>query len=161
MILFQISEHLSSSSRAISERERSPLLWLERSGKVSGSSLGATANANYQHQRNQRRASEDRLRGPENLRVTRRVGSDSLLLAWTPPDDDGVTGYQVRGLNFSQDDQFIAFLFTRFMWTTAPSRRSGACPGPRPCSTACPWTRRSASALRAWGPRARQGETRR
>ena len=150
MILFQISEHLSSSSRAISERERSPLLWLERSGKVSGSSLGATANANYQQQRNQRRASEDRLRGPENLRVTRRVGSDSLLLAWTPPDDDGVTGYQVRGLNSSQDDQFIVFLFTRFMWTTAPSRRSGACPGPRPWSTGCRSTRPSASASRAW-----------
>ena len=35
------------------------------------------------------------LQQPQNLRVTRRVGADSLLLAWSPPDDDNVTGYAV------------------------------------------------------------------
>jgi len=30
---------------------------------------------------------------PQNFRITRRVGSDSLLVAWTPPDDNEVTGY--------------------------------------------------------------------
>ena len=33
---------------------------------------------------------------PHNFRVTRRVGSDSLLVAWTTPDDDEITGYLVR-----------------------------------------------------------------
>ena len=33
---------------------------------------------------------------PSNFRVTRRVGSDSLLVAWTTPDDDDITGYLVR-----------------------------------------------------------------
>ena len=33
---------------------------------------------------------------PSNFRVTRRVGSDSLLVAWTTPDDDEITGYLVR-----------------------------------------------------------------
>ena len=33
---------------------------------------------------------------PNNFRVTRRVGSDSLLVAWTTPDDDEITGYLVR-----------------------------------------------------------------
>ena len=33
---------------------------------------------------------------PSNFRVTRRVGSDSLLVAWTTPDDEEITGYLVR-----------------------------------------------------------------
>jgi hypothetical protein len=33
---------------------------------------------------------------PSNFRVTRRVGSDSLLVAWTPPDDEEINGYLVR-----------------------------------------------------------------
>merc|ERR1719361_2251254 len=32
---------------------------------------------------------------PSNFRVTRRVGSDSLLVAWTTPDDDDITGYLI------------------------------------------------------------------
>ena len=32
---------------------------------------------------------------PQNFRITRRVGSDSLLVAWTPPNDNEVTGYLV------------------------------------------------------------------
>lgn len=32
---------------------------------------------------------------PQNFRITRRVGSDSLLVAWTPPDDTEVSGYLV------------------------------------------------------------------
>jgi hypothetical protein len=32
---------------------------------------------------------------PQNFRITRRVGSDSLLVAWTPPNDHEVTGYVV------------------------------------------------------------------
>jgi hypothetical protein len=32
---------------------------------------------------------------PNNFRVTRRVGSDSLLVAWTTPDDDEITGYLI------------------------------------------------------------------
>ena len=35
---------------------------------------------------------------PSNFRVTRRVGSDSLLVAWTTPDDEEVTGYLVRNI---------------------------------------------------------------
>lgn len=30
---------------------------------------------------------------PQNFRITRRVGSDSLLVAWTPPNDTEVSGY--------------------------------------------------------------------
>lgn len=33
---------------------------------------------------------------PSNFRITRRVGSDSLLVAWTPPDDTEVSGYLVN-----------------------------------------------------------------
>ena len=33
---------------------------------------------------------------PSNFRVTRRVGSDSLLVGWTTPDDEDITGYLVR-----------------------------------------------------------------
>ena len=36
---------------------------------------------------------------PSNFRVTRRVGSDSLLVAWTTPDDDEINGYLVRNYN--------------------------------------------------------------
>jgi len=32
---------------------------------------------------------------PSNFRVTRRVGSDSLLVAWTTPDDDEINGYLI------------------------------------------------------------------
>jgi len=32
---------------------------------------------------------------PELLRITRQVGSDGLLVAWHPPDDDEVTGYLI------------------------------------------------------------------
>jgi len=32
---------------------------------------------------------------PENFRITRRVGSDGLLVAWTTPEDDEVTGYMI------------------------------------------------------------------
>jgi len=32
---------------------------------------------------------------PQNFRITRRVGSDSLLVAWTPPNDNEVTGYLI------------------------------------------------------------------
>ena len=32
---------------------------------------------------------------PQNFRITRRVGSDSLLVAWTPPNDTEVSGYFV------------------------------------------------------------------
>ena len=36
---------------------------------------------------------------PQNFRITRRVGSDSLLVAWTPPNDNEVTGYLVSKYN--------------------------------------------------------------
>merc|ERR1719188_2662376 len=32
---------------------------------------------------------------PENLQILCRVGSDGLLVSWTPPDDDDVTGYLI------------------------------------------------------------------
>ena len=32
---------------------------------------------------------------PEHLQLLRRVGSDGLLVSWTPPDDDEVSGYLV------------------------------------------------------------------
>lgn len=32
---------------------------------------------------------------PKNFRITRRVGSDSLLVAWSPPNDVDVSGYLV------------------------------------------------------------------
>merc|ERR1712223_1825467 len=32
---------------------------------------------------------------PHQFRVTRRVGSDGLLVAWSPPGQDEVTGYQI------------------------------------------------------------------
>merc|ERR1712227_230373 len=32
---------------------------------------------------------------PENLQILRRVGSDGLLVSWTPPDDDDITGYLI------------------------------------------------------------------
>merc|ERR1719412_2459171 len=32
---------------------------------------------------------------PQNFRITRRVGSDSLLVAWTPPNDNEVSGYLI------------------------------------------------------------------
>jgi len=32
---------------------------------------------------------------PENFRLTRRVGSDGLLVAWTTPEDNEITGYQI------------------------------------------------------------------
>ena len=32
---------------------------------------------------------------PENLQILRRVGSDGLLVSWSPPEDDEVTGYLV------------------------------------------------------------------
>ena len=33
---------------------------------------------------------------PEHPQLLRRVGSDGLLVSWTPPEDDEVTGYLVR-----------------------------------------------------------------
>ena len=36
------------------------------------------------------------LKAPEGLKVTRRVGADSLLLAWTPTTEKDVTGFTVR-----------------------------------------------------------------
>ena len=33
---------------------------------------------------------------PKNFRITRRVGSDSLLVAWSPPNDVDVSGYLVK-----------------------------------------------------------------
>ena len=35
---------------------------------------------------------------PEEFRITRKVGSDGLLVAWKTPEDDEVTGYLVRTL---------------------------------------------------------------
>jgi len=32
---------------------------------------------------------------PKNFRITRRVGSDSLLVAWSPPNDVDVSGYLI------------------------------------------------------------------
>lgn len=32
---------------------------------------------------------------PEHPQLLRRVGSDGLLVSWTPPEDDEVTGYLV------------------------------------------------------------------
>lgn len=39
---------------------------------------------------------------PEHLQLLRRVGSDGLLVSWTPPEDDEVTGYLVRYYNTSK-----------------------------------------------------------
>ena len=33
---------------------------------------------------------------PEEFRITRKVGSDGLLVAWKTPEDDEVTGYLVK-----------------------------------------------------------------
>ena len=33
---------------------------------------------------------------PEQPQLLRRVGSDGLLVSWTPPEDDEVTGYLVN-----------------------------------------------------------------
>ena len=41
---------------------------------------------------------------PQNFRITRRVGSDSLLVAWTPPNDTEVSGYFVSYVK--QNTQF-------------------------------------------------------
>ena len=49
---------------------------------------------------------------PEHLQLLRRVGSDGLLVSWTPPEDDEVTGYLVwhlRALYLLNTD--IVFLF--------------------------------------------------
>merc|ERR1711945_84599 len=32
---------------------------------------------------------------PEHLQILRRVGSDGLLVSWSPPQDDDVTGYLI------------------------------------------------------------------
>ena len=39
---------------------------------------------------------------PEHLQLLRRVGSDGLLVSWTPPEDDEVTGYLVRYYDISK-----------------------------------------------------------
>lgn len=36
-----------------------------------------------------------RPKAPDNLKISKRVGAESLLVTWTPPDDDTVTGYKV------------------------------------------------------------------
>ena len=33
---------------------------------------------------------------PEHPQLLRRVGSDGLLVSWTPPEDDEVTGFLVN-----------------------------------------------------------------
>ena len=33
---------------------------------------------------------------PEHPQLLRRVGSDGLLVSWSPPEDDEVTGYLVN-----------------------------------------------------------------
>merc|ERR1712109_86347 len=38
---------------------------------------------------------DEGLTPPHQFRVTRRVGSDGLLVAWSPPGQDEVTGYQI------------------------------------------------------------------
>merc|ERR1712130_992589 len=38
---------------------------------------------------------DEDLSPPHQFRVTRRVGSDGLLVAWSPPGQDEVTGYQI------------------------------------------------------------------
>merc|ERR1712032_262674 len=38
---------------------------------------------------------DEALSPPHQFRVTRRVGSDGLLVAWSPPAQDEVTGYQI------------------------------------------------------------------
>ena len=51
---------------------------------------------------------------PNNFRVTRRVGSDSLLVAWTTPDDDEITGYLVRNtysLHIKQMEAVNVYMF--------------------------------------------------
>ena len=47
---------------------------------------------------------------PQNFRITRRVGSDSLLVAWTPPNDNEVTGYLVSKNTIVYHLKFCQFL---------------------------------------------------
>ena len=44
---------------------------------------------------------------PQNFRITRRVGSDSLLVAWIPPNDTEVSGYFVRNSSSSNSDLLL------------------------------------------------------
>ena len=52
---------------------------------------------------------------PEHPQLLRRVGGDGLLVSWTPPEDDEVTGYLV--MDSHSPDQSPYFPLFRSMST--------------------------------------------
>ena len=71
---------------------------------------------------------------PQNFRITRRVGSDSLLVAWIPPNDTEVSGYFVRISSSSKSDLLLTIYYfvpdLRQRTVTSKSPQCGSNQGP-------------------------------